>query len=274
MEYSVKPKPKAEHMQEAKPQHRSPKIGLSLAIAILIGTGLALGQDQKPATTNAPPPPKNPWDSTAAAGLTLTRGNSRTMLATLSLDTKRKWETNEALFGAQGGYGEDHDVRNADFANAYGQYNRLFTERIYGGLRVSFNYDGIANLSYRVTVSPLAGYYLIKETNTTLALEVGPALVFEKYEHQDGDGYYAFRAGERFEHKLTASTKIWQSLSYVPQVDKWAEKYIITGEAGIDAAINKQWSLRVVLQDIYDSQPATGREHNDMRLIAGTAYKF
>jgi putative salt-induced outer membrane protein YdiY len=261
-------------MQKLNLRWRSPQLGMIFATALMIGTVLVSGQEQKAAVTNAPPPPKNPWDVTAAAGVTLTRGNSRTMLTTLSLDAKRKWDKDEVLFGAQAGYGTDKDVRNADFANGFGQYNRLFSERFYGGLRVSLNYDGIADLSYRVTVSPLAGYYLVKTTNVTLAVEAGPALVDEKYYHEPPDGYWGFRAGERFEYKLTATTKIWQSLSYVPQVDRWADKYIVTGEAGIDTAINKHWSLRVVLQDIYDSEPANGRQKNDMRLIAGTAYKF
>ena len=240
----------------------------------VIGAGLASGQDQKTAVTNAPPPPKSPWDTTAAAGLTLTRGNSDTMLATLSLDSKRKSERNEAAFGATGGYGENKNVRNADFATAYAQYNRLFTDRFYGGLRVSFNYDAIADLSYRVTVGPLAGYYLIKSTNTTLSVEAGPSIVFEKVQQRGPGQLLRGSSGEHFDQKLTATTRIWEDLSYVPKVDDWSEKYIITGEVGIDAAINKHWSLRIVLQDIYDSLPAVGREHNDMRLIAGTAYKF
>jgi putative salt-induced outer membrane protein len=260
-------------MQDIMPQWRIPLLGLTFAAAILIGTILASAQDQKVATTNAPPP-KNPWETTAAAGFTLTRGNSQTELATLTLDTKRKWEKNELLFGAGAGYGKDHSVENTEFVTAFGQYNRLMTDRFYIGLRVSYNYDGIADLSYRVSVGTLAGYYLIKATNTTLTVEAGPSAVFEKFQNQSENTYLGLRLGERFEQKLSATTKFWQSVSYVPQVDKWAEKYILTGEAGIDAAINKQWSLRVVFQDIYDSQPATGREKNDVRLIAGTAYKF
>ena len=57
-------------------------------------------------------------------------------------------------------------------------------------------------------------------------------------------------------------------------MDRWTEKYIITAEVGIETAITKKWSLRVVGQDIYDSEPAAGRKNNDLRLIAGTAYKF
>jgi len=261
-------------MQRTKLERRSPLFGLAFATALLIGTGLVSAQDQTAAAATAPPPPKNPWETTAAAGFTLTSGNSETMLATLSLDTKRKWERNEAAFGIAGAYGEDRNVPNNEFVNAFGQYNRLLTDRCYAGLRADFNYDGIADLSYRVTISPLVGYYLIKATNTTLAVEAGPSAVFEKYQSQDEDTYLGFRLGERFEHKLSATTKIWQSASYIPQVDKWTEKYIITAEVGIDTAITKKWSLRVVLQDVYNSQPANGREKNDLRLIAGTAYKF
>jgi len=72
-----------------------------------------------------PPPP---------AGLTLTKGNSDTLLITLGLDTKRKWERNEAAFGVAGGYGENNNVKNNEFVTAFGQYNRLFTERLYAGL--------------------------------------------------------------------------------------------------------------------------------------------
>jgi len=224
------------------------------------------------AAVAAPKPPG--WETSAAAGLTLTRGNSDTLLVTLSLDTKRKWEKDEAFAGISGGYGENDDIKNTEFVKGYAQYNHLFTERFYGGLRLDANYDGIADLDYRVTLSPLIGYYLIKEAKTSLSVEAGPSLVLEKYKGQSSDSYLGARFGEKFEHKLTDTTKIWQSLEYVPRVDRWAEKYIITAEVGIDTAITKKWSLRVVAQDIYDSEPASGNKNNDLRLIAGTAYKF
>jgi putative salt-induced outer membrane protein len=272
--YAIEPKLTTKYMLKIKLQWPSPQFGLILATALVIGTGLASGQDQKVAVTNAPPHPKNPWETTAAAGFTLTRGNSQTLLGSLTLDSRRKWNKNEVSFGIGAGYGKDHDVENTEFVTAFGQYNRLFTERFYAGFRASYNYDGIADLSYRVTVGPLAGYYLVKATNTTLSVEAGPSVVFEKFQNQSENTYLGLRLAERFEQKLSATTKFWQSVSYVPEVDKWSEKYIITGEAGIDAAINKQWSLRVVFQNIYDSQPANGRQHNDERLIAGVGYKF
>ena len=242
-----------------------------LAAVVLLGGGIISAHAADPAPL---PPERTNWVTSAAAGLTLTRGNSDTLLVTLGADTKRKWETEELSFGVLGGYGEDNDVKNNEFVQGFGQYNHLFTERFYAGLRLDGAYDGIANLDYRFTVTPLAGYYLIKNARTTLAVEVGPSAVLEKYSGQAQDNYIGIRFAERFEHKLTDTTKIWEAVSYTPQVDDWINNYVIVAELGIDTAITKKWSLRVVLQDTYVNEPAIGREPNDLRLIAGTAYQF
>lgn len=245
---------------------------LNLSVAgFLCLTAARTSAEDKPAE-------KKGWDTSAFVGATLTRGNSETFLGNLTLDTKRSWPKNEVSFGASAGYGEATvngvNQKNTEYLRGYGQYNRLLTERFYGGLRVDGEYDGIAGVDYRARVSPLAGYYFIKRPKTKLSGEVGPSVVFENLKSEPSDTYLGFRAGERFEHKLTETTKIWQSFEYIPQVDRWSEKYLINAEAGIDAAISKKTSLSLVCQDNFDSLPAAGRKQNDVRLIAGLRYKF
>ena len=255
-----------------KPKYAGNCRALVLAAAFVCVEGLTAAESAAPADA-----PKG-WETTAAAALTLTRGNSETLLATVSLDTKRKWEKDEAYLGISGGYGEstvnDVNEKNTEFLQGYGQYNRLFTDRFYGALRLDGQYDGIAGIEYRFKVSPIAGYYLIKNDKMTLAAEAGPSLIYEHLEGQHSHGYWAARLAERFEYKLTATTRVWESLEYLPKVDDWAKNYLLNFEAGIETAITKQWSLRVVFQDQYASQPASGRKQNDLRLLAGTAYKF
>lgn len=241
----------------------------SIAAVLFIGCTVASSQTAAPV---AAPAPK--WETIAAAGLSLTRGNSHTVLTTLGLDSKRKWESDEALLGISGGYGKSQGVRNTDFVQAFGQWNHLISERTYGGIRIDGNHDGISKLSYRFRVSPLIGYYLIKEEKTSLSVEAGPSIVTEKFENLPGDTYIAARFGEKFEHKLSDTAKVWQTAEYIPQIDRWVEKYLINGEVGISASITKQWGLRVVGQVSHDSEPAPGRKQNDLRLIAGTDYKF
>src|SRR5687768_3494347 len=162
----------------------------------------------------------NKWDASIAAGLALTDGNSETVLSTLTFKAVRKWTNNEALLGAAGAYGEattevtepngrmrERTRTSAANASAYAQFNHLFTEHIYGGGRVDFVHDAIAELKYRVTVSPLVGYYFIKNPTTKLSAEFGPSGVFER-QGKDNNQYAALRFGERFEHKFTPKNKV------------------------------------------------------------------
>jgi putative salt-induced outer membrane protein YdiY len=222
----------------------------------------------------------NLWDTTVAAGVTLTRGNSETLLGTLTVNSKRKTAIDEVLLGAAVAYGESTVERNgrdetdktAASVSANGQYNRSFTERWYGGLRVDFLHDAIAEVKYRATVSPLVGYYAIKQPKTTLKFEAGPSGVFER-QGDENNQYAALRAGERFEHKFTDKAKMWQSFEYMPQVDRF-HNYLMVFELGAEAALTETLSLRAVFQDNYDNEPAEGRKCNDIKLITGIAYKF
>jgi putative salt-induced outer membrane protein YdiY len=249
------------------------KAGLGVAAALLIASSGVWAADPAPI-----PAEKTNWVTTAAAALALSKGNSENFLVTLSLDTKRVWEKDDAAFGLSGGFGEsttaDKYSKNTEFLQGFGQYNYRFTERFYVGLRGDGQYDGIAGVDYRFKITPLAGYYLIKTDKMSLATEVGPSVVFEKLQDEDARTYCAIRFAERFEYQLTATTKIWETLGYAPQVDDWVANYLLNFEAGIDTAITKHLSLRVVFQDLYASEPAPGKKNNDLRLLAGVAYKF
>jgi putative salt-induced outer membrane protein len=214
----------------------------------------------------------NRWEKTASAGLTLTKGNSDTLLATADILATRKWTQDELSLGASGSYGEDSDVKNNETLRGFGQWNHLFSDRFYGYLRLEALHDAVADVEYRVTLSPGAGYYFIKNETTRLSGEVGPGIVFEKQGTEEKE-YFTARVAERFEHKLSDRAKIWQSLEFLPQVDDF-ENYIINAEVGVEASLTKKLSLRVLAQDTYDNRPAPGRKANDIKLVSGVAWKF
>jgi hypothetical protein len=223
------------------PRNLIPLIATVCNTAIFVSTLTAPAADPTPP---APPPAK--WESVAAVDVSLTRGNSSDFLGTVSLNSKRKWTSEEILLGGAAGYGETHpkdkeETRNQDYLKGFGQYNHLFTERIYAGLRLDGLHDDIANVDYRFTVSPLAGYYLIKQTNTFLAVEAGPSWVHERlfvagpgsdFEHS----YFALRFAERFEYKFKTGARIWETAEWLPSVEHWAD-YIFNFEAGVSAPI-------------------------------------
>lgn len=216
--------------------------------------------------------PKSPWEVTAAAGLTLTRGNSDTILATANILGVGKWERDELRLGADGAYGENNDVKNAESLHGFAQYNRLFNDRAFGYLRFDALHDAIADLEYRLTLSPGAGYYFIKNPNTTLSGEVGPGFIYER-QGSDTRGYLSLRVAERFEHRFSKTAKLWQSLEWLPQVDRFSN-YILNAELGVETALTERLSLRVFAQDTYDNEPAPGRKKNDLKLVTALAYRI
>jgi putative salt-induced outer membrane protein YdiY len=219
-----------------------------------------------------PAAPKSPWASSAALGLTMTRGNSDTALFTLQVNAARKKDDTELALGADVAYGENSGVKNTETYHAFSQLNYLFSDRMYAYGRVDGLRDTIAALDYRFSFSPGVGYYFVKTTNTFLSGEVGPGAVYEK---QGGktQTYVTLRVAEKFEHKINDHVKIWQGVEVLPQVDRW-KNYIINSEIGVEAGLTTKASLRVYLQDTYDNEPAAGRKANDLKLVAALAYKF
>ena len=234
-----------------------------------------------PANTNAPaatapkvppPPPPPKWEGSAAAGITITRGNSKTELFTLNLQGQKKTPREEWFLGGDAAYGENEGTKNTEVLHGFGQYNNLFDGRFYWGLRADAMHDGTAAIRYRLTFAPLAGYFLIKKTNTTLAVEAGPGFVYQDQGDQTR-GTMTLRGAERFEHKFTSKTRLWETFEILPQVDRLSY-YVVNAEIGVEAALNGKLSLRSYLQDTYYSIPAPGREKNDAKLVTAIAYKF
>jgi putative salt-induced outer membrane protein YdiY len=212
------------------------------------------------------------WESSIAAGLTLTKGNSDTLLTTAAFKTRTKTPANEFMFGLDGSYGESDSVKNNEMLHGVSQYNHLFTKRLYGFLNVEGLHDGIADLQYRFTVSPGAGYYFVKSTNTTFAVEAGPGLIVQRLGGADTT-YASLRLADRFEQKLDGGARIWERAEILPQVNKF-ENYLVNAEIGAESSLTKTVSLRVTVQDNFVHQPAPDRKNNDVKLISGLVYKF
>ncbi|MBM3822266.1 MAG: DUF481 domain-containing protein [Verrucomicrobia bacterium] len=232
--------------------------------SIILATAMAVPAMAQEATKK--------WDSSAAIGATVTKGNSDTLLFSTGIQGTRKWDKNVWQLGADGAYGENQSVKNTEVFHAFTQFNRLFSDMVFGYLRADGLHDSIADVEYRFTLSPGAGYYFIKNDRMTLSGEVGPGFISEKV-GSTTKNYLSLRVAERFDYKINDRAKLWQSAEWLPQVDN-LNNYIINAEIGVDTKITTNLSLRVTLNDTYDNEPAPGRKKNDLKLIAGVAYSF
>jgi len=241
---------------------------VALILTVLVQAAQAIVAVPHPIiSTNQPA-----WESTLSFGVALTSGNSESVLTTSDLKTHRLNLTNEVTGELQGSYGENNSAKNNEMLHGNVQYNHLFTDRLYSYGRLDGLHDEFADVTYRATVSPGAGYYFIKSKEMTLAGELGPGGVFEKL---DGiSKYYAApRFGERFERKVEGHLHLWQNMEILPQIDE-GENFLINSEIGVEAPLTKKISLRTVLTDNFANVPAPGHKDNDIKLISGLSYKF
>ena len=210
------------------------------------------------------------WESGLALGFGLTDGNSETTTLSLDLEANRAWDSNEFLSGIKFGYGETDSETTREDVKADAQYNRLYTERNYAYLNASGLYDDIAQVDYRFLVGPGLGRHFVMTDTTRLSAEAGVSYLAED---QGGvtKSTAVLRIAERFERALSETSKVWQNLEYAPEIDDF-ESYAINGEIGAQAAMNSTLSLRVVLEDRYNDDPAVGSERNDLIVSAAAVY--
>jgi putative salt-induced outer membrane protein YdiY len=226
---------------------------------------------------NAPPR----WLSSIAFGGSLTSGNSDTLGLNLALGSERKTETHELVLGAVATYGEADDETTTEKGSLFFNYKRLFGSS-YAYSDTELFRDKIALIDYRFNTSLGYGRYVIDNDDTRLGLEGGVAYIRESYgdppdsdveEDRDTDDRVALRVAQTFEHKLSGTARVWQSLEYLPEFSDF-DNYLLNATVGVEAALNSTLSLRVSVEDRYNSQPPYDSDRNDLLTVAAVAARF
>jgi putative salt-induced outer membrane protein YdiY len=211
-------------------------------------------------------------ENSIALGVTLTDGNSDTLLTTASALHDRKRDGYTLRLGLDFAYAEDKDEKITENIKGVADYRYLVSPRAYVFGNLTVLHDDVANIDYRAVLSVGPGYYLMKNDQASLGVEAGPAYVREDVGGEENDDL-ALRFGERYDRQLSATAKCWQALEYLPVVDDF-DDYLLNSEIGVEAAINASASLRLVVKNAYDSTPAVDREKSDTTVIGALAYQL
>ncbi|MGD9874058.1 MAG: YdiY family protein [Kiritimatiellia bacterium] len=209
------------------------------------------------------------WKNSAGVGLTMTDGNSETLVANASAKSEHTAEAGILTLGIEGNYGEADDEKNVENAKALANYKRTY-DAFYAYLDGNVLYDDIAAIDYRATVGPGLGKFLVDSDKTKLGIEAGVAYIFEDVADVTED-YAALRLAQNFSRQISETAKIFESVEYLPEIEDF-DNYLLNGEVGIEAAINSSASIRVSVKDKYDSTPGEGLEENDVSLIAALSF--
>jgi putative salt-induced outer membrane protein YdiY len=216
-------------------------------------------------------------------GASLTDGNSDTQ--TLNAEILNDGICpfgNDYSIGALYNFGEANGDTNVENAKAFLALRRTIAAPLYGYLKADGITDDVAGIDYRVTVGPGLGTVLMKSDAAELDVEAGAAWIKEKLTTDEvgsagttvEDDYVALRVGQSYKRTLSKTSRAWQSVEWLPSFDDFSGNYLLNAEIGIESDIVEGISLRLVAKDAYDSEPAAGREDNDLSLVAGLGIRL
>jgi putative salt-induced outer membrane protein YdiY len=215
------------------------------------------------------------------AGLNLNRGNTENSSLNLGAQTRFRSEVQEFDGRVLYNYGETtrrdegggrSSETTTDNAEANLQYNFFLTEQTYALAALSAFKDEQAAVNHRILIGPGLGTYLVRNEVWQLSVEGGLSYLMEDIAGESGEEL-VYRLAQNYDRALSENARVWQKLEYLPEVED-ASAYLLNAEIGAEAKLNGNLSLRTVLVNRYDSEPAADSKKNDLSLLAGVSLRL
>ncbi|HMO25708.1 MAG TPA: DUF481 domain-containing protein [Tepidisphaeraceae bacterium] len=225
-------------------------------------------------------PPAQEWSGAVVANLALSRGNTDTLEAGVSIAAalRRNDDIDNDRFtlGANYRFGNtgrgDDKVTTKDNWDAFGKYDRFWDEKWYGFVTMKVERDRIANLEYRLSPGVGIGYQWMEGPVWNFTTEAGVSYVYESYEDDNND-YVALRLAYRYDRKLTDDVLLFHNLEWLPAFEDPAD-YILTTDLGVRVKMTKDFFVEGKVEWKRDSEPAEGALKNDLRYLLGVGWQF
>ena len=227
-----------------------------------------------PASAQTPSPPPPGWAGSASAGLALTAGNSDTSSVNVAYDVTRD-AGGPYLFKSAGLflYGKSEDVLTSDRLSFDGRLERKLTDRASLFGQTQYLRDAFKSIDYLVAPTIGLNYLLVKNARSELGVDGGVGGVWEKNPGLDTDLDGALTAGQRFSHKLTATTELIEKVAALWKMDVGDALY--TFSIGLAASITGGTQLKIEFLDTYKAKPPLETvQKNDIATLVSFVYKF
>lgn len=272
--------------------HYSGRVGRTLnACAWLsLATLAALSQAVLAADEKEQPKADGKWHGNASASVSYAAGNTRS--SSLALSTEAARDTGEhklSFYGQALGSRADSTTNGvtststtANQWKAGVRYDHNLTETTFGFVAEDLMHDRIQLLSLRSTSSLGLGYHLIKTEETKWDLLSGLTYRDDRYNPPGvliGNRLrMRFSAaqlllGEESDSKLTPTTSFKQRLVVTPNLGN-ERGVLATFDASLMVAISESLSLKVTVQDRYNSLSQAPIKKNDVLFLTGINVKF
>lgn len=217
------------------------------------------------------------WTGNLDLGLALARGNARTDTLTTAFAASRI-TTNDKIttyfnqiYGSARVNGVSSDVASA--VRGGWTYNRQLSPRMFASILNDYEHDRFQNLDLRAVGGLGAGWNAIKRDTLHFDLSAGIDYDRDNFNDHTHRNSAEFNYGDDLLYKVSAGTSITQSLRMFSNLSQTGE-YRLNFDLSAVTAMRKWLGWHVTASDRYLSNPAFGRQRNDILLSTGFRLTF
>lgn len=217
------------------------------------------------------------WAGYFDLGLALTRGNARTTTLATAFNAARVTRTDKTSVyfnqidssatingkngttasAVRGGLAYDHNLKPRLFVNAFNDYE----------------HDRFQNLDLRFVLGGGIGFHVIKGERLKLDLPVGADYDRENFNNNPTRNSIEAYWGDDLNYKVSGATALTQSARMFNNLSNGGE-YRVNFDLGSSTTLRKWLSWQVTASDRFLSNPAFGRQRNDLLLTTGFRVSF
>ena len=250
-------------------------------------TSIAAVPDAAPPPPPPPPPPPaapevkpdpdsfwKGWVGSLEFGLNGSDGNSESVSMRAAANAKRETSEMVTTLGISYVYGTQDGDKNLE----HGEFNARNDWKIGSPWRVftigKVEYDTFQDWEWRVSLFGGVGYEFMKTDNTLLLGRIGLGATKEfKTSKQRIEP--ELDIGLDWEHKIDDRQKFFVNADYYPSLHRFTD-YRAQLKAGYEVLVDPKnnLSLKLGLEDRYNSNPGAARKKNDVLYFATIAYNF
>ncbi len=216
--------------------------------------------------------PERAWKNEIEVGATGYRGNTDSEFFLLKLKTEKKREQGSVRFSAKGTVGNNNGERDRENAEIEAGMRNRMDGRWYYTAEARYFTDQIADVDYQVITILSPGYEIIQTDDAHLSIELGPAYIAEEKGGIKKD-FAAVRLAVLLDKLIDDRILVWERFEYLPAIED-TSVYLVIGEVGVESILTNWFSLRTVLQQRYDSNPAEDKEKQDIFISASLVTSF
>lgn len=220
-------------------------------------------------------PPKE-WAFSAEAGLNGSSGNTEALSLHGGLGAKRTRPLDELTLLLRYDYSTSDGEATVDKGRLFGRQDwrqgtdspwRFFADG-------AAEYDRFQDWDWRVSGHGGFGYDLVRSDTTTLVARAG-AGAYRKIGDSDNNIRPEAVAGLDWEQRLAENQRFTLTADFLPALDE-VGPYRVLARAAYHVLLDQRsnLSLRLGLEDQYDSRPGEGKRRNDLTYFAALVVSF